>query len=290
MKPSTVSFLRKTVRSRLEPDREAENHTLAWRSILAIVCFLAHSVGCGQPNEALPPLAGVKLAGQPSERHVQTFDFGTIDPGSRVEREITVRNNSADRWQIAHAETSCGCLSVTVRKRDAAPGESVPLLLVADLSDEPSYEGDLNVRIRLLGASGGVVEECDAMLAVHGVSGDVTPRFRCEPSVIVAGNIEVGVPWKGQVRVKSIDTVPFIIAQGQQPLPNNVEMDVPDNEYSAEHWIILRIRPQQRGAQRAVARINIRPASGEEDIVDLPVLFHGVEASIPSRSPSPCEG
>lgn len=61
-----------------------------------------------------------------------SFDFGDIKPGSRVEHTFNLKNTGKRDLLIRDVKSSCGCTAVSPSKNMVASNESVPLKVVFD--------------------------------------------------------------------------------------------------------------------------------------------------------------
>ncbi|MFY9150681.1 MAG: DUF1573 domain-containing protein [Prolixibacteraceae bacterium] len=62
----------------------------------------------------------------------ETFDFGDIKPGSKVEHTFNLKNSGKSDLIIRDVKSSCGCTAVSPSKNMIASNESVPLKVVFD--------------------------------------------------------------------------------------------------------------------------------------------------------------
>jgi len=62
----------------------------------------------------------------------ETFDFGDIKPGSKVEHTFMLKNIGKRDLIIRDVKSSCGCTAVSPSKNMVAAGESVPLKVAFD--------------------------------------------------------------------------------------------------------------------------------------------------------------
>jgi hypothetical protein len=62
----------------------------------------------------------------------QSFDFGDIKPGSKVEHTFTLKNTGKRNLIIRDVKSSCGCTAVSPSKNVVASDESVPLKVTFD--------------------------------------------------------------------------------------------------------------------------------------------------------------
>jgi hypothetical protein len=126
--------------------------------LIAVTCL----VGC-QATDGNEHGATMATSDQPA---VATLDFGTIAPGSRVEREFRLKNDSSNEWPIARVGTSCECVTATAISNVVAPGSYFTLLVTADFSDDASYQGNLCVRAKLQDESSQVLKNYEVHVAV----------------------------------------------------------------------------------------------------------------------------
>ncbi|MGQ8335948.1 DUF1573 domain-containing protein [Sunxiuqinia sp. A32] len=59
-----------------------------------------------------------------------TFDFGEINQGEKVEHTFTMKNDGKRDLIIRNVKTTCGCTAVTPEKKVIGPNETVPLKVV----------------------------------------------------------------------------------------------------------------------------------------------------------------
>jgi hypothetical protein len=62
----------------------------------------------------------------------ESFDFGDIKPGSKVEHTFNLKNAGKSDLVIRDVKSSCGCTAVSPSKNMVASNESVPLKVVFD--------------------------------------------------------------------------------------------------------------------------------------------------------------
>lgn len=62
----------------------------------------------------------------------ESFDFGDIKPGSKVEHTFSLKNAGKKELIIRDVKSSCGCTAVSPSKNVIAAGESVPLKVAFD--------------------------------------------------------------------------------------------------------------------------------------------------------------
>lgn len=62
----------------------------------------------------------------------ESFDFGDIKPGSKVEHTFNLKNSGKRELIIRDVKSSCGCTAVSPSKNMIAANESVPLKVVFD--------------------------------------------------------------------------------------------------------------------------------------------------------------
>lgn len=62
----------------------------------------------------------------------ESFDFGDIKPGSKVEHTFNLSNEGKKELIIRDVKSSCGCTAVSPSKNIVASGESVPLKVTFD--------------------------------------------------------------------------------------------------------------------------------------------------------------
>jgi hypothetical protein len=63
---------------------------------------------------------------------LESFDFGDIKPGSKVEHTFNLKNEGKKDLIIRDVKSSCGCTAVSPSKNIVASGESVPLKVTFD--------------------------------------------------------------------------------------------------------------------------------------------------------------
>lgn len=84
-------------------------------------------------EEDFSKLTPAELAAAPVAKYdAQTFDFGDIKPGSKVEHTFTLKNAGKKELLIRDVKSSCGCTAVSPSKNIVAANESVPLKVVFD--------------------------------------------------------------------------------------------------------------------------------------------------------------
>jgi len=97
----------------------------AWAAVrVAAVWILA---ACATSSGGDDPQSTSPLLIQPA-----TLDMGEVAEGRTAEARLLVRNVSAFPVHIARVETSCGCTSAELERRDLQPGEFVPLIVRVD--------------------------------------------------------------------------------------------------------------------------------------------------------------
>ncbi|HEY3373322.1 MAG TPA: DUF1573 domain-containing protein [Prolixibacteraceae bacterium] len=63
---------------------------------------------------------------------LESFDFGDIKPGSKVEHTFNLKNDGKKDLIIRDVKSSCGCTAVSPSKNIVSSGESVPLKVTFD--------------------------------------------------------------------------------------------------------------------------------------------------------------
>lgn len=64
----------------------------------------------------------------------QTFDFGTVDEGARINHTFKVMNKGNSLLKIVDAYASCGCTVPKLSKKNLEPGETADLFITVDTS------------------------------------------------------------------------------------------------------------------------------------------------------------
>lgn len=84
-------------------------------------------------EEDFSKLTPTELAAAPIAKYDgESFDFGDIKPGSKVEHTFTLKNVGKRDLVIRDVKSSCGCTAVSPSKNLVASNESVPLKVVFD--------------------------------------------------------------------------------------------------------------------------------------------------------------
>lgn len=84
-------------------------------------------------EEDFSGLSAADLANAPVVSYdVESFDFGDIKPGSKVEHTFTLKNTGKRDLVIRDVKSSCGCTAVSPSKNVVSSGESVPLKVTFD--------------------------------------------------------------------------------------------------------------------------------------------------------------
>lgn len=64
----------------------------------------------------------------------QTFDFGNVDEGARINHTFKVMNKGDSLLKIVDAYASCGCTVPKLSKKNLEPGETAELFITVDTS------------------------------------------------------------------------------------------------------------------------------------------------------------
>ena len=84
-------------------------------------------------EEDFSKLSSAELAAAPVAKYdSESFDFGDIKPGSKVEHTFNLKNLGKKELIIRDVKSSCGCTAVSPPKNIIAAGESVPLKVAFD--------------------------------------------------------------------------------------------------------------------------------------------------------------
>jgi len=84
-------------------------------------------------EEDFSKLSAAELTNAPVVKYdVESFDFGDIKPGSKVEHTFNLKNTGKRDLIIRDVKSSCGCTAVSPSKNMIASNESVPLKVVFD--------------------------------------------------------------------------------------------------------------------------------------------------------------
>ena len=84
-------------------------------------------------EEDFSNLSPTELAAAPVVKYdAESFDFGDIKPGSKVEHTFNLKNAGKRDLVIRDVKSSCGCTAVSPSKNMIAANESVPLKVVFD--------------------------------------------------------------------------------------------------------------------------------------------------------------
>lgn len=84
-------------------------------------------------EEDFSKLTAADLQLAPSVKYdAESFDFGDIKPGSKVEHTFSLKNTGKKDLIIRDVKSSCGCTAVSPSKNVVAAGESVPLKVAFD--------------------------------------------------------------------------------------------------------------------------------------------------------------
>lgn len=84
-------------------------------------------------EEDFSKLTSSELAAAPVAKYdAQSFDFGDIKPGSKVEHTFSLKNAGRKELLIRNVKSSCGCTAVSPSKNIVAANESLPLKVVFD--------------------------------------------------------------------------------------------------------------------------------------------------------------
>ncbi|MDP2890932.1 MAG: DUF1573 domain-containing protein [Bacteroidota bacterium] len=84
-------------------------------------------------EEDFSGLSPAELATAPAVKYdAESFDFGDIKPGSKVEHTFNLKNIGKRDLVIRDVKSSCGCTAVSPSKNMIAANESVPLKVVFD--------------------------------------------------------------------------------------------------------------------------------------------------------------
>ncbi len=73
-------------------------------------------------------------------------DLGRIRPEELIDRDISLRNDSAHVWQVGTIERSCGCLSAVAESESVLPGDT---LIMHIEYRAPPKSGPRSVRLRI---------------------------------------------------------------------------------------------------------------------------------------------
>lgn len=84
-------------------------------------------------EEDFSKLTAADLANAPAVKYdTESFDFGDIKPGSKVEHTFNLKNAGKKELIIRDVKSSCGCTAVSPSKNVVPAGESVPLKVAFD--------------------------------------------------------------------------------------------------------------------------------------------------------------
>lgn len=84
-------------------------------------------------EEDFSKLSAADLQLAPAVKYdAESFDFGDIKPGSKVEHTFNLKNTGKKDLIIRDVKSSCGCTAVSPSKNVIAAGESVPLKVAFD--------------------------------------------------------------------------------------------------------------------------------------------------------------
>jgi hypothetical protein len=65
------------------------------------------------------------------------YDFGTVDPGSRLEGAFVLKNTGAKAMEIADTRSSCGCTVPSLEKKELETGQTTELKFVYNVGPQP---------------------------------------------------------------------------------------------------------------------------------------------------------
>ena len=84
-------------------------------------------------EEDFSKLSAADLNNSPAVSYdTESFDFGDIKPGAKVEHTFNLKNTGKKELIIRDVKSSCGCTAVSPSKNIVAANESVPLKVVFD--------------------------------------------------------------------------------------------------------------------------------------------------------------
>lgn len=84
-------------------------------------------------EEDFSKLSAADLANAPVVKYdAETFNFGDIKPGTKVEHTFNLKNAGKKELIIRDVKSSCGCTAVSPSKNIIAAGESVPIKVAFD--------------------------------------------------------------------------------------------------------------------------------------------------------------
>ena len=72
---------------------------------------------------------------------MESFDFGDIKPGTKVEHTFNLKNEGKKDLIIRDVKSSCGCTAVSPSKNIVTAGESVPLKVTFDSTGKNGRQG-----------------------------------------------------------------------------------------------------------------------------------------------------
>lgn len=128
-------------------------HMIFWKALPAAFAIAACALlipRSSTPNDRAPNPSNPKGSTgrhSPIEISPDPLSLGTLHPGQSATVRMILHNSGPRSVIVERVETSCPCLQVEDRSIDLPSGESAPLTLVFDSSDEPDFRGALSIEV-----------------------------------------------------------------------------------------------------------------------------------------------
>lgn len=115
------------------------------------------------------------------------FSFGELPEGPEARHEFVVANTGKGDLKIDRIQTSCGCTSSTIGKKELKPGEKTVLTAIYDTNNRP---GPFTKEIRIFSNDPAHPE---TVAVIEGmVKGKPVPSIGIEPTTVNVGKIRKG--------------------------------------------------------------------------------------------------
>lgn len=95
------------------------------------------------------------------------LDLGKVDGGGTARKTFQVTNQGRSAVQLGPIRTSCPCLHLELVQPVVEPAETINVLAVLDLTEEPGFSGDLAIHVRCMQPSGEPAFQLEVVTQVH---------------------------------------------------------------------------------------------------------------------------
>ena len=143
------------------------------------------------------------------------YDFGSVEQGSKVNTEFSVKNNGTSDLTIQKVVAGCGCTVANASTTPIAPGQ---IGKVSVSFDTTGFEGSKTKDVRVY------TNDSEAQMIVFTLKGTILSDFEVKPKILEFG--EVTKALLDEKNVKSVEITPLKPSAGTVALIKSLSANV----------------------------------------------------------------